>query len=96
MRGNVFELVGLLFVPDNFVVMVQKLGGAGAVQRFIVAGKDHQTPIAVLFTEIAHAFSCDVGVLLRAIDFAFHVFVRKEVRIKNDLTDIAQKTDALC
>jgi hypothetical protein len=95
-RGNIFELVGLLFVPDNFVVMMQKFGSAGAVQRFIVAGEDRQTPVAVLFAEIAHAFCCDIGVLFRTVNLAFHVFVWKQVRIKNDLTDIAQKTDALC
>ena len=87
--------MGLLFIPDNFIIVVQKVGGTLAIQRFVLSGKHHQTAIAVLFAEVGHAFGGDVSILFRSVDFAFHILMRKQVRIEHRLTDIAKETNPL-
>lgn len=36
MRGDIFKLVGLFFIPDNFIVMMQQLSRTVAVERLII------------------------------------------------------------
>ena len=92
MRRDIFKLMGLLFIPDNFIIVVQEIGGTLAVQRLVLAGKHHQAAIAVLLAEVGHALGGDVSILFRSVDFAFHVLMRKQVWIEHRLADIAQKT----
>ena len=87
--------MGLLFIPDNFIIVVQEIGGTLAVQRLVLAGKHHQAAIAVLLAEVGHALGGDVSILFRSVDFAFHVLMRKQVWIEHRLADIAQKTNPL-
>ena len=87
--------MGLLFIPDNFIIVVQEIGGTLAVQRFVLPGEHHQAAIAILLTEVGHTLGGDVSILFRAVDFAFHVFMRKQVWIEHRLADIAQKTNPL-
>ncbi len=77
MRGDVFELVGLLFVPDDFIVMMQCGRAALIIQRLIVTRQDHQAAVAVFLTKIADALGGDIEILFRPVDLAFHVFVRE-------------------
>lgn len=35
MRRDIFKLMGLLFIPDNFIIVVQEIGGTLAVQRLV-------------------------------------------------------------
>ena len=56
MRGDVLELVGLFFVPDNFIVMMQKFCSPVAVERLIVTRQDHQAAVTV-FLPNPHVFS---------------------------------------
>ncbi|MNS83470.1 hypothetical protein D3C72_1172580 [compost metagenome] len=96
MRGDIFEFVGLFFVPDNFIVMMQQFCRAEVIERLVVTGEDRHAAVAVLFAEIAHAFSGNIGVLFRAVNLAFHVLIREQIRIENHLANIAEKTDSLC
>ncbi|SBL37857.1 Uncharacterised protein [Klebsiella oxytoca] len=37
MRGDIFKLVGLFFIPDDLIVMVQQVRRTLAIQRFILS-----------------------------------------------------------
>ena len=96
MRGDVLELVGLFFVPDNFIVMMQEFCSPVAVECLIVTRQDHQAAVTVFLPKIADALGRNIDILFRAVDFAFHVFVREKVGIEYHLTDVTQEANPLC
>ncbi|MNV80967.1 hypothetical protein D3C71_1746020 [compost metagenome] len=66
------------------------------IQRLVVAGEDRHAAVAVLLAEVTDAFGGDIHVLFRAVDLAFHVLVREQIRIEHYLANIAEKADPLC
>ena len=93
MRGDILEFVRLLFVPDNLVIMMQLFRCPLAVKRFIITRQNHQATIAILFAEVGHTLSGNIGILFRAINLAFHVLIREQIRVEDHLADIAKKTN---
>ena len=96
MRGDILEFVRLLFVPDNLVIMMQLFRCPLAVKRFIITRQNHQATIAILFAEVGHTLSGNIGILFRAINLAFHVLIREQIRVEDHLADIAKKWTKCC